>query len=319
MRVARFLEEAAEFDPVAVTIGNFDGVHIGHQQLLHEVLRAAEETGVRPAVLTFDPHPASIVAPQRAARLLTTHAERCALMARAGIEYVLVLPFTKEMSRWTPEQFVERVLVKSLRAKVVVVGGNFLFGHDQAGNTRVLTALGDRFGFETRIVAPVRRRGRLVSSSEIRRAIEAGNVSLAGRFLARPYALAGEVVAGHGIGSTQTVPTLNLRTPAQVWPQGGVYITRTTDLDEPQRRWNSITNIGHRPTFGGQDLSIETFLLDRFEPPTPARIRVEFLRRVREERTFESAETLKAQILRDVGRAAAFFRRLQKWSPAALE
>ena len=319
MRVARFLEEAAEFDPVAVTIGNFDGVHIGHQQLLHEVLRAAEEKGVRPAVLTFDPHPASIVAPQRAARLLSNQAERCALMARAGIEYVLVLPFTREMSRWTPEQFVERVLVKALRARVVVVGDNFRFGHDQAGDTKVLAELGARFGFETRIVPPVERRGQLVSSSVIRRAIEAGNVSRAARFLARPYAIEGEVVSGQGIGSRQTVPTLNLRTPAQVLPLSGVYLTRTVDLESPHRRWNSITNIGTRPTFDGHDLTIETFLLDALIPPAPSRIRLEFLERVREERKFESPAALKAQILRDVARSQRFFTRLQKWVPSAVK
>jgi riboflavin kinase/FMN adenylyltransferase len=319
MRVARFLEEAAEFDPVAVTIGNFDGVHIGHGQLLEEVLRAAGEQGLRPAVLTFDPHPASIVAPQRASRLLSTPAERCALMARAGIECVLVLPFTREMSRWTPEFFVERVLVKALRAKVVVVGGNFLFGHNQAGDVKVLAGLGERFGFETRIVPPVISRGRLVSSSGVRRAIEAGNVSLAGRFLARPYSLEGEVVAGHGVGSKQTVPTLNLRTSAQVLPLAGVYITRTTDLGTADRRWNSITNVGTRPTFDGHELTIETFLLDRFEPPAPARIAVEFLERVREERKFETPAALKAQILRDVARATRFFARLQKWVPSALK
>src|SRR5258708_20405968 len=211
MKVARFLEEAAEFDPVAVTIGNFDGVHIGHRQLLHEVMRAAEEKGVRPAVLTFDPHPASIVAPQRAARLLTTHAERCAMMARAGIEYVLVLPFTKEISRWTPEQFVERILLRALRARVVVVGGNFLFGHDQAGNTAVMSELGGRFGFETRIVPPVRRRGRLVSSSEIRRAIEAGKVGLAAGVLARPDAPRGGRRPGPRRGREQKRPHLESR------------------------------------------------------------------------------------------------------------
>ena len=318
MRVARFLEEAAEFDPVAVTIGNFDGVHIGHRQLFHEVIRAAGENGLEPAALTFDPHPASIVAPQRASRLLTTPAERCGLMAREGIEYALVLPFSKEMSRWTPEQFVERVLVKALRARVVVVGGNFLFGHDQAGDTKVLTELGRRFGFETRIVPPVQCRGRLVSSSAIRRAIEAGNVSLAARFLARPYSLEGEVVSGHGIGAKQTVPTLNLKTSAQVLPLAGVYVTRTMDLDTA-RRWKSITNIGTRPTFDGHALTIETFLLDPLDPPAPTRIRVEFLKRVRDERKFQNAEALKAQILRDVARTQRFFERLQKWAPVALK
>ena len=198
-------------------------------ELLHEVTQRRREKGLQPAVLTFDPHPASIVAPHRAARLLTTQAERCSVLAREGIEYVLVLPFTREMAHWTPEQFVERVLVKALRARVVIVGDNFRFGHEQAGDTKVLTQLGQRFGFETRVITPVKRRGRTVSSSEIRRAVEAGKVALAARLLGRPYATAGVVVPGHGIGSKQTVPTLNLRTHAQVLPATGVYITRTFD------------------------------------------------------------------------------------------
>ncbi len=318
MRVARSLEEAAAFEPVAVTIGNFDGVHSGHQLLLHEVTTVAKEKGLEPAVLTFDPHPASIVAPQRAARLLTTQAERCSVLAREGIEYVLVLPFTREMAHWTPEQFVERVLVKALRARVVIVGSNFLFGHDQAGDTKVLTQLGQRFGFETRIITPVKRRGRTVSSSEIRRVVEVGNVALASRLLGRPYATAGVVVSGQGIGSKQTVPTLNLRTHAQVLPATGVYITHTFDEESP-RRWNSITNIGYRPTFESAEpqLTIETFLLDPLTEPAPRQIRVEYLRRVREERKFESPGALKAQILRDVARAQAFFRRLKKWTQSA--
>ncbi|MEO8052898.1 MAG: bifunctional riboflavin kinase/FAD synthetase [Acidobacteriota bacterium] len=322
MRVARSLEEAAEFEPVALTIGNFDGVHTGHHTLLREVGRAAREKGLQPAVLTFDPHPASIVAPQRAARLLTTQAERCSVLAGEGIEYVLVLPFTREVACWTPEQFVERVLAKALRARVVIVGDNFRFGHGQAGDIMVLAQLGERFGFETRIVTPVKWRGRAVSSSEIRRAVESGNVALAARLLGRPYATAGQVIAGQGIGSKQTVPTLNLRTHAQVLPSTGVYITHTFDT-ESARNWNSITNVGYRPTFtdasGEQELTIETFLLDPLEPPAPQYISVEYLRRVREERKFESPEALKTQILRDVGRAQAYFRRVTKWVRRPLE
>lgn len=317
MRVARSLEEAAQFEPVAVTIGNFDGVHTGHQQLLHEVKHAAAQKRLQAAVLTFDPHPASIVAPQRVSRLLTTQAERCAVMAREGIEYVLVLPFTRELAHWTPEQFVERVLATALRAGAVVVGDNFRFGHSQAGDVNVLARLGERFGFETRVVPPVRWRGRVVSSSEIRRAVEAGNVSVAGRLLGRPYGVEGVVVPGHGVGSRQTVPTLNLRTHAQVLPLHGVYITRTYDLESP-RQWNSITNFGYRPTFDGKELSIETFLLDPFDSPTPSRIRIDFLRRLREERKFESPEMLKAQILRDVGRARVYFRRVKICAKTAL-
>jgi riboflavin kinase/FMN adenylyltransferase len=314
MRVARTLNEAAQFGPTAVAIGNFDGVHIAHRELLSTVLRAAREHALAPSVLTFDPHPAEIVAPERKQRLLSTQVERCTLLAREGIENVLILPFTVPFSRWTPAEFVERVLVKAFHAKAVIVGENFRFGHHQAGNTRVLAELGGHFGFETHVVNAVKLRGRVVSSSEIRRAIEAGKLGLAGRMLGRPYSVAGDVVAGQGIGSKQTVPTLNLRTHAQVIPKVGVYITRTTDTGNESLRWDSITNVGYRPTFqgtsGNDALTIETFLLSSFTPPAPERIRVEFLRRVRDERKFESAEALKAQILHDVGRARAFFRRL---------
>jgi riboflavin kinase/FMN adenylyltransferase len=313
MRVARSLEEAAEFGPLAVTIGNFDGVHLGHRKLLHTVVGAASERSVAPAVLTFDPHPAAIVGPQRTARLLTTHAERCTVMAREGIEYVLILSFTNDLSQWPPEKFVELVLAQAMHARVVVVGENFRFGHRQAGDVNMLKHLGGSLGFETRVAAPVRWRHRVISSSAIRRAVEAGHVSLAGRMLGRCFALEGGVVKGHGIGSKQTVPTLNLHTCSQVLPGAGVYITRTTELAAPERRWNSITNVGNRPTFSGdaQNLqTIETFLLDRFDPPTPETIRVEFLRRVRDEKKFESPEALKSQIMHDVSRAQIYFHRL---------
>jgi riboflavin kinase/FMN adenylyltransferase len=312
VRIARSIEEAAGFGPSALSIGNFDGVHAGHQELFRQVTAAARENALHPAVLTFDPHPACVVAPQRVPKLLSTPEERAALMGQEGIEQVLILPFTAETAQLTPEEFVRRIVVGVLGARIVLVGASFRFGQKQAGDTRVLTELGARYGFETRIVDAVKCRGRVVSSSGLRRAIESGNVALACRLLNRPYALAGDVVPGHGIGARQTVPTLNLHTPAEALPRDGVYLTRTHDQDRG-RRWNSVTNIGHRPTFGGGELSIETFLLDPLEDPPPARIRIEFLRRVRDERKFESPEALKAQILRDVGRAQAFFRRLARW------
>lgn len=321
MRVARTLEEAAEFGPTAVTIGNFDGVHIGHRRLMEEAAAAGHAMGIVAGVLTFDPHPATIVAPHRAGKLISTQSERCSIMAREGMDFVLILPFTKLISLWTPEKFVEKVLVESLHAKLVVVGDNFHFGHNQAGNTKVLAELGKRYGFETKVVAPIKHRGTVASSSAVRKLIEAGNVSRADRILKRPYALQGEVVKGHGIGSKQTVPTLNLKPGEAVIPGTGVYITRTIDMMEENRRWKSITNVGFRPTFGGggNELSVETFLLDPFEPPTPTHIRVEFLRRVREERKFETPEALKSQILKDVSRARKFFERVKAAVPAALE
>jgi len=220
---------------------------------------------------------------------------------------VLILPFTAELARLSPHDFIERILVGALRAKMVLVGENFRFGHKQSGDTRVLAELGKRYGYETRIVDAVKCRGRVVSSSEVRRAIARGAVSVAWRLLERPYALEGEVVPGHGIGSKQVVPTLNLKPACEMLPANGVYVTRTEDLDNG-RQWKSITNIGTRPTFDGDSLAIETFLLEPLDGPSPKHIRVELLHRVRDERKFESPEALKAQILRDVRRANAFFR-----------
>jgi len=309
--IARSLDEAAGFKPCGLTIGNFDGVHLAHRRLLRTTLEAAHSAGLRPAVLMFDPHPSCVVAPERAPRLLTSIEERCELIRGEGIEHVLIQPFTTALARLTPEEFATQFLRDGLGAKVVIVGENFRFGCKQAGDTQMLKELGVRLGFEVRLLDTVRWRGRRVSSGEIRKLVASGQVGIAGRLLERPYAISGEIVHGHGIGSRQTVPTLNLRTDAQVIPARGVYITRTQELDRT-RQWNSITNIGYRPTFGNDDaLTIETFLLDPLDGAPPEWIRLEFLRRVRDERKFDNPEALKAQILRDVGRAKAYFRRVR--------
>jgi riboflavin kinase/FMN adenylyltransferase len=309
--IARDLNQAKGFKPCALTIGNFDGVHLAHRRLLRMTLEAASGAGIQPAVLMFDPHPSCVVAPERAPRLLTSLEERCELIREQGIEQVLIQPFTVELARLTPEEFATRFLRDGLGAKCVIVVENFRFGCKQAGDSKTLKELGSRLGFDVRLLETVRWRGRRVSSGEVRKLVASGEVGIAGRLLDRPYAISGEIVQGHGVGSKQTVPTLNLRTDAQVIPTRGVYITRTLDLGGA-RQWNSITNIGYRPTFGNDEtLTIETFLLDPLEGMTPERIRLEFLRRVRDERKFENPEALKAQILRDVARAKAYFRRVR--------
>ena len=309
MSIYRNLTEVpVNFGPCSITIGNFDGVHIGHQHILDRVVRLAREQGLRSAALTFDPHPTKLVAPSRAPRLLTTPEQRARLMLAEGIDEVLILPFTRDIAKFTPDEFVRTILVEKLRARVVLVGDNFRFGHQAVGDARTLVELGARYGFETAVAQAVTIRGRVVSSSEVRRAIEAGQVSLACRMLSRPYSLEGRVVQGEGIGRKQTVPTLNLDTSAEVLPRVGVYITRTRDRASG-REWPSITNVGYRPTFNGHGLTVETFLLSDLGATEPREIAVEFLRWVREERKFESPEVLKAQILRDVGRAQTYFRR----------
>lgn len=314
MRIYRSLAEVpADFGPCALTIGNFDGVHFGHRRILRQLIALAAGRGWKSAVLTFDPHPTRIVAPDRTPTLLTSPAHRAELMREEGIQEVLILPFTAELARLSPEDFVQQLLVDRLGARAVLVGDNFRFGYRQSGNVRLLAELGARLGFETDVVPAVTWRGRMVSSSGIRSLLAAGRVSLAARLLQHPYALDGAVVGGRGVGSQQTVPTLNLAPDAGLVPASGVYVTRALDL-ETERQWNAITNIGYRPTFGESDrLSIETFLLDPFTGETPNRIRLEFLWRVRDERKFESPAALREQILRDVRVARNYFRRTRAW------
>jgi riboflavin kinase/FMN adenylyltransferase len=287
----------------AVAIGVFDGVHLGHQALLRRTIETSREFGLNPAVLTFDPHPAAVVAPGREPRLLTTVEERCRLIREQGIDKILVLPFDKKIAAMTPEQFAQDILRGQLDAKAIIVGEGFNFGRDRVGSVETLAGL----GFVTRPLVPVKYRGVVVSSTQIRKCIESGDVSLAGRLLDRPYEIFGDIVSGHGIGSKQTVPTLNLKTNSEVLPANGVYITRTN------HRWNSITNVGNRPTFENDGaISIETFILSPFKEPSPKSMTLEFLRRVRDERKFDSPDALKAQILRDVKTANTYFRRTNK-------
>jgi riboflavin kinase/FMN adenylyltransferase len=310
MQIYRSLAEVpADFGPSALTIGNFDGVHTGHRRILRRLVELARQSGWKASVLTFDPHPTRVVAPERTPPLLTTPVRRAEVMSEEGVEQVLILPFDIDVARLSPERFVREIVVGRLGARAALVGANFRFGHRHAGDFRTLEEFGRRFGCRTEIVQPVFCRGRMVSSSAVRELLGAGRVAMAARFLERPYAIEGEVEAGRGIGSKQTVPTLNLQTDAEVVPARGVYVTRTRGLEDG-RKWDSLTNIGYRPTFGESgERTVETFLLDRLEGGPPRRISVKFLERLRDERKFESAEALKARILADVGVARRYFRR----------
>jgi riboflavin kinase/FMN adenylyltransferase len=313
MKIFRSSAEVPDtFGPSVVTIGNFDGVHAGHRQIMRRVVALAREKGCIPTVLTFDPHPARVLAPDRAPKLLMTMDQRLRAMETEGIEAVFAIPFSIEFAKLTPEEFVERILARALKARVVLVGEDFRFGHKQAGNLDTLRELGARFGFTLEAVPGIALRGERISSTIVRKLVVEGAVSRACRMLGTPFALEGAVVRGQGIGSRQTVPTLNLAPENEVLPKTGVYVTRTRDL-QTARRWNSITNVGYRPTFDGQGLTVETFLL---EPPLdaapPERIEVNFLSFVRDERKFETPEALKKQILRDAGVAGRLHRRLTK-------
>ena len=296
----------------ALAIGNFDGVHRGHQALVGEVIRFAEEHSLEPAVLTFDPHPTAVVAPDRVPREICSGEERVRLLRAAGIAHIEVLPFTPSIAKLSPEEFVRSIVVGALRAKAVFVGENFRFGNKKAGDCDTLQKLGRKYDYFAGCLKPVVYHGEVVSSTSVRRYLETARIVRANRLLARPFSLSGPVVSGQGIGSKQTVPTLNLRpAPNQVLPPG-VYVTRTRELPG-SRWWQSITNVGTRPTFGGEDFTVETYLLSAFEPPSPQTIAVDFLHYIRSERQFPSAGELRSQILRDVGVAQKYWRRLEHW------
>jgi riboflavin kinase/FMN adenylyltransferase len=311
-QVFRSLDEArGHFGPAALAIGNFDGVHMGHRALVGEMCGYANARSLKRAVLTFHPHPTVLVAPDRVPPMICTLEERLAHLEELGVDLILVLPFTPELSRHTPEEFVSRVLLNTLNTKATFVGTNFHFGHRQAGTPAVLTELGRQHGFDTIFLEPIAYRGAIVSSSAIRKALTDHRLGFASHLLGRCFSVSGDVVAGQGIGRKETVPTLNILPAPDQLLLRGVYVTRTYDL-ESKRAWPSITNVGIRPTFQGEGVTIESFLLAELTGDAPRHIRVEFRRFVREERQFENPQALKQQIFRDVARAQAYWRRVNQ-------
>jgi len=293
-----------------VAIGNFDGIHLGHQAILRAAVARARELGAVATALTFDPLPQKVLRPETAPLRVTTNEQRISCFAKIGMDAAVVLPFTLELAKLSPQEFVDQILVRDLGVRTVFVGENFRFGHKQAGNARMLLLMGAERGFEVVIIPHVVHKGEVVSSTILRREIASGDVAHAGRLLGRPIVLSGKVISGTGTGRRFTFPTLNLAAEQELLPARGVYVTRTR-LDGESRTRRSVTNIGMRPTFSGSALSVETHLL---EPPgeiAPARIEIHFWKRLREEKKFGGPEELRAQIAKDIAAANKFFTRLR--------
>jgi len=298
--VVRSLDDVQP-DPSVVTIGNFDGVHRGHRTLLHRTVDAALDRGVRSVAITFDPHPAAVLRPGTEPPGLCSLDQRVERLLEAGVDLVVVLPFTRELSELTPERFVERVLVERLHAARVVVGTNFRFGYKAQGDVVALLTAGDHHGFDVEAVALRDLDGEPLSSSAIRSALDDGEVRFVTGALGRPYSLAGEVVAGDGRGRTIGIPTANVEVPpGRAVPANGVYAGHATAGD---RRWRCVTNIGVRPTFDvGDTPTVEAHLLD-VEGPLDLYgmvLDVTFEHRLRGEQRFAGVDELVAQIRADV-------------------
>lgn len=283
-----------------VTIGNFDGVHLGHQKILRRVSDRARRANLMGAVLTFYPHPARVLRPTEAPSLLATLDQRLAAVEAAGIDAALVVRFDATLAQLSAEDFVPRFLVEAMRAQAVLVGSNFRFGHQQAGDVKLLAELGRGSGFEVEIVAPVVENGVVVSSTVIRSAIFEGRVDDARRMLGRPYALEGQIQSGTGQGRKLVVPTLNLATEQEALPKTGVYATEAVVEGKAYR---AATNVGVRPTFNGARVTIESHLFDFNENLTNGKLEVRFWKRLRDERKFSGPAELREQVLADVEQA----------------
>jgi riboflavin kinase / FMN adenylyltransferase len=301
MRIVRGLD-AVPLDarPSAIALGTFDGVHRGHRSILGTALARARSAGLDAVACTFDRHPMEILHPDRAPLPITTVEERLALIGETGIDTVIVLAFTRELAAIEPEAFVKDVLLDRLRAREIVVGYNHRFGRAARGDARLLGDLSSRFGFQAHVVPPTTVDGLAVSSSEIRAALQRGDVSGAARSLGRPYGISGAVTSGAGRGRTLGFPTANIAPDCAPLVARGVYRGVVT-FDGG--RHPAVVNVGVRPTFGETALAIEAHLLDFSGDLYGRRVRLDFLARLRDEMRFASVEDLKAQVARDIAAA----------------
>jgi len=284
-----------------LTIGNFDGVHLGHQKIISEVLRMAEEMNGTSMAMTFEPHPVKVLAPEKELKMLTTFKEKARVLDAIGIDVMLCINFTREFADLSPDAFIEDVLVKKIAAKEVVIGQNYAFGKNKKGTTEFLRRKGRELGFKVKVVRSMKLDGDVVSSSRIRRILQKGKVHELPTFLGRAYSIEGEVIRGTGRGSKiLNVPTANIRTPDVIVPREGVYAVRVMVKDS---FFDGVVNIGRRPTFGGSDVSYEAHLFNFSGDILGETIRIYFIEWIRGERTFPDALSLETQIRNDIQRA----------------
>jgi riboflavin kinase / FMN adenylyltransferase len=317
MQIFHKLDEIpADFGPSLVSVGNFDGVHRAHVRVLDEIVARSRERHARSVAVTFDPHPMRILRPDAGLKLLTPGPEKIRLLEETGIDAAVVIPFTRDLSLMSPREFVKLIICDRLHAIEVHEGYNFRFGHKATGDVTLLTQLGAECGFEVITYTELRLRGESVSSTRIRELIQTGDIRRARFLLGRPFSIQSTAGRGRGYGSKYTVPTINLSRYEELVPRDGVYITQTRVAAEC---FNSVTNVGNRPTFGSDSFAIESHLLN-FHPleiTSETEIEISFLSRVRDEIKFGSVEDLRQQIQRDVAKAERYFRLMGRKALAA--
>jgi riboflavin kinase / FMN adenylyltransferase len=305
MKIFHGIENANILKPTVLTLGVFDGLHLGHQKIMEKVVDRARATGNTATAITFDPHPRAVLHPETAPPLLQTLDQRLANLEVLGIEQAIVISFTRAFAGQPAEVFLKEVVNDRLHAREVYLGKGFAFGRGRGGNIDLLRTMSRELGFVADEVDEVTIRGRRISSSEIRKLLSDGRVNLARRMLGRPYGVEGTIVRGNRRGHTIGFPTANLKPQNRVIPKYGVYATATL-IEGAWRR--SITNIGVRPTFESEaDVSIETYIFDYEGDLYGDVLRVRFLHRIRDERKFDGIDELKDQIFRDTDVARNYF------------
>jgi riboflavin kinase/FMN adenylyltransferase len=307
MRLFHGTDNAEIQRPTVLTLGVFDGLHLGHQLIMRTVVERARAVDAVPTVITFDPHPRAVLHPESSPPLLQTLDQKVEGFGVLGIEQTIVVRFTAEFAQIPAENFLREVVKERLHAKEIYLGRGFAFGHDREGNIELLRRVSQELGFFADEVPEVRLRGQRVSSSRVRELLSEGKVNLARRLLGRPYGVEGLVERGDERGHRLGFPTANLHPKNRVIPRNGVYVTGAL-IDGQWRR--SVTNVGLRPTFGADtEPSVETFVIDWAGDLYGDVVRVRFLHRLRDERKFNSIEELKRQIEQDVDRARSYFER----------
>ncbi|MEP7075828.1 MAG: bifunctional riboflavin kinase/FAD synthetase [Acidobacteriota bacterium] len=305
MKIFHGTENANIARPTVLTLGVFDGLHLGHQRIMQTVVERAKTIGAIPTAITFDPHPRAVLHPESAPPLLQTLDQRLANFEVLGIEQAIVIPFDAQFASTPAEEFLADVIRDRLHAKEVYLGKGFAFGKGRGGNIELLRKMSSDLGFKADEVDEVTLRGHRISSSRIRKLLDEGKVNLARRMLGRPYGVEGVIIRGNRRGHTIGFPTANLKPHNRVIPRFGVYATATL-IDGTWRR--SITNIGVRPTFENEaEPSIETYIFDYDNDLYGDVLRVRFLHRIRDERKFNGIDELKTQIQKDSARAMNYF------------
>lgn len=309
MEVINGLPASFPYPRPVVTIGNFDGVHIGHQKIFSRVVEKAQEIDGTPVAVTFFPHPVSVLAPERGLRHITTSKDKTRLMAESGLAAVIFIPFNRDFAKTEPEDFIKRVLVDLMNTQWVVVGHSYSFGKGKKGSTDMLRRKGETFGFGVTVVRHALACGDVVSSSRVRAFLLKGKVSDAADMLGRAYHIDGVVVPGAGRGdSILRTPTANLATVNEIIPNDGVYAVRVS-MDG--RVYDGVANIGSNPTFGGTEMSYEVHIFGIHEYLVGKKLRLHFIERLRGEETYPTVEALKAQIKIDIAEAKDILSRTE--------